>query len=63
MKDEREYAASIVYDENGCDQYGKDHHGDPCPAVEPDGYDEYCPYGIDADGNLCYSTTEPAPEY
>lgn len=53
MKDEREYAANIVYDENGCDQYGEDHHGDPCPAVEPDDYDEYCPYGIDADGNLC----------
>jgi len=42
-----------VIDENGCDQYGNDHDGVPCPTPETDGYDEYCPYGIDADGNLC----------
>lgn len=41
-----------MYDDKGCDQYGNDVFGVACPTAA-DTYDEYCPYGIDAFGNLC----------
>jgi hypothetical protein len=59
-KAERDYESNLVYDDKGCDQYGNDKYGVACPAAAADTYNEYCPYGIDANGNLCESeTTNP----
>ena len=33
-KAERDYEANLMIDENGCDQYGNDHYGVPCPKPD-----------------------------